>query len=106
MSAKPGCRVYFVQHAGGLMSGSLIDHGGGPFDAPPPGAIGRSATLPPTWATKATRSGRSPCGAPSGRAGPEPAAGPAWSGRPALSTSPEMLIDRLSPVIAGLAGSA
>ncbi|MDO9015349.1 MAG: AAA family ATPase [Deltaproteobacteria bacterium] len=41
MSAKPGCRVYFVQHAGGLLSGSLIDHGGGPFDAPPPSAIGR-----------------------------------------------------------------
>jgi ATP-dependent Clp protease ATP-binding subunit ClpC len=34
--------VYFVQHAGGLLSGSLIDHGGGLFDPPPPAAIGRS----------------------------------------------------------------
>ena len=41
MSAKPGFRVYFVPHAGGLLSGSLIDHGGGRFDPPPPSAIGR-----------------------------------------------------------------
>ena len=42
MSAKPGLRVYFVPHAGGLLSGSLIDHGGGLFAPPPPSAIGRN----------------------------------------------------------------
>ncbi len=40
MSAKPGCRVYFVPHEGGLVSGTLIGMLG-PFEEPP-SAIGRS----------------------------------------------------------------
>lgn len=41
MSAKPSCRVYFVPHGGGLVSGTLIGRLGF-FDAPPPSAIGRA----------------------------------------------------------------